>query len=67
MNENWLFLQSLPVRECGLKYHMEKESFLSEKSLPVRECGLKSGVRILCERGDIVTPRAEVWVEMWKC
>ena len=59
---------SLPVRECGLK--SDQGEILSGylPSLPVRECGLKWKLTGNSRPGNIVTPRAGVWIEMtsWK-
>ena len=37
--------QSLPLRECGLKFTLPQASQHFIVSLPLRECGLKSQVR----------------------
>ena len=39
----FLFCQSLPSRECGLKYCRYRKEPIRSESLPSRECGLKSG------------------------
>ena len=40
-NRFYLYLQSLPVRECGLKFALIQHINTTGASLPVRECGLK--------------------------
>ena len=35
-------MESLPLRECGLKCDCNLESLQKKLSLPLRECGLKS-------------------------
>ncbi len=45
------FLQSLPLRECGLKFGIWLKERGSCESLPLRECGLKFGIW-LKERGS---------------
>ncbi len=55
---------SLPVRECGLKYHVRGEDQEGSRSLPVRECGLKLKQEADAMREQLVTPCAGVWIEI---
>ena len=58
--------QSLPSRECGLKFAPVHGECLRSKSLPSRECGLKFFE--VCTHGcnPTVTPFAGVWIEISK-
>ena len=56
--------QSLPLRECGLKFQNINILFTVSLSLPLRECGLKStGDPVGLLEVD-VTPFAGVWIEI---
>ena len=56
--------QSLPVRECGLKFSGYRHHRATGTSLPVRECGLKFWQIVHEQLGHQVTPRAGVWIEI---
>ena len=58
-------VESLPLRECGLKYTAYIQFVQMILSLPLRECGLKSDTTEE-DMADIpgVTPLAGVWVEI---
>ena len=60
------FPRSLPVRECGLKSLGNARSINAMESLPVRECGLKFQCRNSGKGKCIVTPRAGVWIEIFR-
>ncbi len=56
--------QSLPTRECGLKFSKTIEDVDMGKSLPTRECGLKFLMSLFGQRNPHVTPYAGVWIEI---
>ena len=57
------FLQSLPVRERGLKPALCRPKAASPASLPVRERGLKQHSKANFARFAVVAPRAGAWIE----
>ena len=56
--------ESLPLRECGLKFLSSNNLRLRRKSLPLRECGLKLENRTMKNPAIFVTPLAGVWIEI---
>ena len=56
--------ESLPSRECGLKYTSLFLCSSFKRSLPSRECGLKFLAYYGVQADNIVTPFAGVWIEM---
>ena len=48
---NVWFVQSLPLRKCGLKQENSKEKMMNKASLPLRKCGLKhtTGATLLAQ------------------
>ena len=49
---------SLPLRECGLKLRIHRNSHFCLKSLPLRECGLKFEEMINCFK---------IMGRLWRC
>ena len=56
-------IESLPLRECGLKVPLERKAVFVYLSLPLRECGLKGEFERKNGRRPFVTPLAGVWIE----
>jgi len=56
--------ESLPLRECGLKFFWNIVVYNTGMSLPLRECGLKSFVVPSLGIDMTVTPLAGVWIEI---
>ena len=55
---------SLPSRERGLKYLLQKKMSFFQPSLPSRERGLKSDGKSLGAGPDLVAPLAGAWIEI---
>ena len=60
----YAFYESLPSRECGLKFLSRFRVIIVTVSLPSRECGLKYIIFVACTLQTAVTPFAGVWIEI---
>ena len=65
MKEFCELLQSLPVRERGLKFLESKQKLKEERSLPVRERGLKLSCAEELKKAGYVAPCAGAWIEIY--
>ena len=52
------------MRECGLKYLIQKMLWCLLVSLPMRECGLKFESNRALDTRRNVAPHAGVWIEI---
>ena len=56
--------QSLPLRECGLKFLSNAHLYLFQIVTPLAGVWIEISVRSCCPRSFLVTPLAGVWIEI---